>query len=492
MPRIRIAPAALIAAACIAALAATVNAAGPDSAKPPAKLDKSKPETLAVKPGPFRITLSLDGVFEAATMHPLSLEPDAWSKLVAVDALAPGTRVKKGDVVVRFDTEELAKKIADLEAAEPLAKLGLAEAEAALALLEKTTPNKLDANRRKLQAAEEDYRRFLKLNDAFAERERRLQREGKEIRKEIAEVEMNELKKMYEADDLIETTEKHVLRRQEHRVAWAKLDQERSKRSYDWDEKIGHPRSVRDAKDKLRDAKLELPHEREALTRALEKKRLEVAALKRKRTEAAKNLADLKGDLAAMTVRAPAAGVVYYGRCVRGGWPTAGAIAKKIESGGAIGPREVFVTIVDTGSAFVRADADEKHLRDLAAGLAAEIVPTAFPEPLLAGTVKAVAIVPGGPEPYAAHVAVKKLPEAILPGMTCKVRITAIDRKQAIVVPKKAVFTKDDGETRYVLVRKNGKPVERPVTVGRSKGDRVEITKGLTKGDVIFLSKPGT
>jgi multidrug efflux pump subunit AcrA (membrane-fusion protein) len=466
-------------------------ARGAEPAKETAKPAKpASPETCTVKAERLRIVLTLDGIFEARTRRPLSVDPEAWGAWKPVDAVAAGMHVNKGDVVLRFDSEDLMEKIADVEAGMPLIEAKLKEAEAALARLEEMTPRKIEAAKRKLKIAEEDHKRFLAIDDAFAETVRGLQRRRSVINREIAEVEMKELQKMYEADDLVETTEEHVLKRQQHRLDWARLEATRSKLRYDWDEKIGHPRSVESAARRLRDTRTEVDFELRTLPMELHKKRLEVVAMKRGRKKATENLAKLNADLKQMTVRAPVAGVVYYGQCVRGSWATAGAIAKKLEAGAPLGPNEVFMTIVQLRDLFVHAKADEKHLRDLAVGSSAKVVPTGFPESKLAGKVDAVAIAPGGPEPYAIHVSVAGVPQKVLPGMTCKLRLTVVDKKEAITVPKKAVFS-DDEDERYVHVKpKVGEPARRAVTVGRTKGDRIEVTQGLAEGDVVLLTKP--
>ena len=63
-----------------------------------------------------------------------------------------------------------------------------------------------------------------------------------------------------------------------------------------------------------------------------------------------------------MTVHSPADGLVYYGRCDRGHWPSAAATAQKLQKGGVIAPDEVFITVVAARPIDIRATVDEKDL----------------------------------------------------------------------------------------------------------------------------------
>ena len=87
-----------------------------------------------------------------------------------------------------------------------------------------------------------------------------------------------------------------------------------------------------------------------------------------------------------------------------------------------------------------------------------------------------------------------ELPDWIVAGMSCKVKVTTYDKEDALVVPKKAVHTdKDDEELKYVWLmpakatdakKADVKPERRNVKLGKTSGDNVEIANGLTAGDV--------
>ncbi|MBK6765066.1 MAG: hypothetical protein IPG71_01800 [bacterium] len=75
----------------------------------------------------------------------------------------------------------------------------------------------------------------------------------------------------------------------------------------------------------------------------------------------------------------------------------------------------------------------------------------------------------------AGHTAIAELPGELAP---------------ALLAPKSAVFT-SGGLQIASIVDENGVARTRAVTVGRNRGDEVEILSGLKSGDVVVLDRTG-
>ncbi len=106
------------------------------------------PPTYTVKREPFKIQFELDGVFESRTMTEIIFHPEEWMNFTVLQAVEHGARVKKGDVLVEFDSEKIDKAIADLRTDQQIAEVALKQAEDQLSVLEKTTPLDLEASQR--------------------------------------------------------------------------------------------------------------------------------------------------------------------------------------------------------------------------------------------------------------------------------------------------------------------------------------------------------
>ncbi|MGW8257099.1 MAG: hypothetical protein ACWGMZ_06415, partial [Thermoguttaceae bacterium] len=75
--------------------------------KSAAAKSKKSPPTFTVKRKPLKIQFELDGYFESAEMCEIELRPEEWSAFIVEEAVEHGSRVKRGDVLVKFDPEKI-------------------------------------------------------------------------------------------------------------------------------------------------------------------------------------------------------------------------------------------------------------------------------------------------------------------------------------------------------------------------------------------------
>ena len=142
------------------AAAETPGPAKPDAE--PAKPDAAGTHTVKLRP--LKITVDLDGVFEARSAGEVILRFDEYvptPALKVVSAVKHGAQVKKGEVLLTLDPEKLDKQIDDLRTELKLSELGLQQAEDGLAVLEKTTPLDVAANERAGKVNQEDRKYYF-------------------------------------------------------------------------------------------------------------------------------------------------------------------------------------------------------------------------------------------------------------------------------------------------------------------------------------------
>src|SRR5690606_23364244 len=128
-------------------------------------------------------------------------------------------------------------------------------------------------------------------------------------------------------------------------------------------------------------------------------------------------------------------------------------------------------------------------LRYVKKDVSGEAVPTAFPEQKLPVTMTRVAAIPGGSTKFDALAGIElEGDSALVPGMTCKVKLVPYEKENAITIPEKALFHEEgDPDNTYVSIAGDGdKPTKRPVTAGKKHADKVEILKGLEEGEKIL------
>ena len=484
----RLFPGLLVGLAALASTAAWSQDAKPGD-KPP---EKPVATTHKVTARPLKVEVSLSGVIESSAMQEVALVPKEWPQWLLAEAVAPGTRVKKGDVLIKFETTKIDEALRDLEAGQALANLALEQAQKDLALLEESTPVNLAQAERAKKIADEDLERYEKVEADLAQKSTEFQLKLAAQILEYNEEELKQLEKMYKADDLTEETEEIVLKRARNDVEQAKFRFEQTKSNHERSLKFDLPRAMEAKKDAAKLASLGWEKTRTTLPLALSKQKLDLEKLLLDRKKADEKLAQMKLDREQMTLKSPADGVVYLGRCVRGKWPAAAELAGRLRAGGAVQPREVVMTIVGEGSLFVRASVPEKDLADVQPGTAGVAVPAAFTSGRLAVAVAEVSPIPISDGTFEARLNLTgKWSEPLVAGMDCDVKLVPYKKADAIAAPAKTVFTDELDETqRYVFVVKEGKPAKQPVKVGRASGERLEITEGLKAGDEILLDKP--
>jgi len=462
-------------------------AAAPAATTPAAP---KEPASHVTGRGSIKRVVQFDAVLEAVEMHPVRLEPKAWADMTVAEAVPHGARVRAGDALVRLDTDKLREQIADLEQDAPAAAIALEMARAELASLKETTPQRLAAARRSRRVVDEDQDYFEKYGRERRIRSANFNVKSAEQRLANAAEELKQLRQMYEADDLTEQTEEIILKRQEFEVETARFSLDNLRASTERELETAIPRETENLLSQKRDQELALALAEETLPKALTRKQLEVEKLARDQKKAQKRLDDLKTDLAALDVRAPADGIVMYGACEAGKWTTGPVVTKKLVRGGKLAPCEIFMTVVNPDRFQLKAVVPEADLGKTRIGMAGEAAPVALPNrkvPVKIESVDRVPLVTGG---FGATLSLAPSgPADFQPGMNCKVTLTDTSSANALVAPVQALF--GEGDEKHVFLRvAEGKTEKRAVRTGESDGKNIEIVEGLAEGDTILLSKP--
>jgi HlyD family secretion protein len=449
-----------------------------------------KPATHAVTRGAIKVKVQLDAVLESVEMAPLKIEPKAWTDFTVLEAVPHGTRVKKGDVLVKIDTEKLTDQIDDLEKDRPGSKLALELAEAELKNLEHTTPLRLEGAQRSQRRSDEDYTYFESTAREQREKNAVFLVKNAEQRLENAAEELAQLEKMYLADDLTEETEEIILKRQKFAVEAAVFSLEAARLHSERELKVMIPREHENLKSQKIDQELALALAEVSIPRALVRKHLDLEKLKRDQAKAAKRLADLKGDLEQLAITAPMDGIVYYGACDNGKWPTAAALAKKLIPTGKLSANEIFITIVNPDKMILRTVVPESDLSRVSVGLKGDAAPVSAPERKLAVKLDELGLVPLPGGGFEARLSFQRMDGLhLMPGMNAKISFGEAQKHGVILAPKDAVFT--EGQQKHVFLAKaDGAHEKRTVKTGETDDKMTEIVEGLAEGDTIYLGKP--
>jgi multidrug efflux pump subunit AcrA (membrane-fusion protein) len=466
-------------------------------AKPAEAASTSKPNTCKVEKGPFHVDVTLKGVLEAEEMHEIAIHPRpstvaAFQGTISVTkAVAHGTPVKKGDPLVEIDLDKINQAIKDRTAERAVSEVAIRESEEDLLVLEKTQPVDLTAAERGKRQADEDYKRFGEVDRALAEESAEQMLKSSTYALEAAREELKQLEKMYRAKDLTEETEEYILKRQRQQVKESEFYLKSATIYRDQALKVDLPRREVNLRENTVKQGLALEKIKNVAPLTLNQKKL---ALQKMKLEFAKNgeeLTRLEEDRKALTVLAPGDGIVYYGRCTDGQWPSASSMETKLRRGGILQPEEVFMTVVNPRPMFVRATIEEKDLHSLKQDLAGKATLTGYPGKKLPARINRISLVPQAPGKFDAQVSIAagEEPQTIMPGMNCETKFVTHRKEDALLVDSTAVFLGDgDDDAHYVYML--AKEEKRAVKIGETNGKKTEILEGLKAGDEILADKP--
>lgn len=452
--------------------------------------DAEAAKTLTVEPAPFRVVVDLPGVFESESMTEIRLRPREWAKLVVKKVLPQGTRVAEGEPVLWLETDEIDDAIRDAEFAVQLGKLSLAGAQSELKALEDSVPLDLEAAERAKKHADEDLAYYQKVGEEQSRKNAEETLKMFQERLEYAQEELNQLEKMYKADDLTEETEEIILVRTRRDMEHAKVAAESAKLRYERDLQIDLPRERINIENTAVRQNLALQKARATLPPSVDQKKIELDKLVQSQKQLERKLALLQADRELLTVKSPVAGVVRYGECERGKWTTAAQLESQLREGGAVTANQTVLTIVSAAGMIVRVEIPEAQLSQCIPGKTGVVVPTAYPELRLPATLDAVNLVAVKEGTYDGRVSFASDKLAVTPGMAATVKLSVYSSESAISVPSSAVFSEESDDSEKFVYLAGDKPEKRSVKVGLTKGDRIEVRDGLKAGDKILLEKP--
>ncbi len=452
------------------------------------KEEKKYPEakTVKLKHQPLKLTVDLEGVFVAKEMAEIELDSEQLSSFEVVEAVEHGQEVRKGQELVVFKREDYEEQLEKKERAMRLAEISLRETELEVEALQASFPIAEEALQVEKRRSDEDFAYYFKVDQEWDRKMAEMSLRSSEFSVENQREEVEQLEKMYGADDLTEETEEIVLRRARFQLEMAEINFARTKLRFERNMETLLPRVEEDLK---RSAKLEeiqfrqtekaMPLELEQAELSLEQEQI---ALEEKRED----LEEFREDEQWLTIKSPASGVVYLGEYKDGAFSGGSALAESLKEGEKVAKGTVLMTIVQLRPMEVKTKVAEKELHWVKKGTAGEAKPVAYPDLELSTKIEWINRIPSVDGDFAATLSVDlpKDADPLVPGMKTKVVLTVYEKEKTILVPKTAVAEEEDGETFYVqqVVEDGNALKKREVTQGKEKGEMVEIVKGLEPG----------
>jgi HlyD family secretion protein len=165
------------------------------------------------------------------------------------------------------------------------------------------------------------------------------------------------------------------------------------------------------------------------------------------------------------------------------------------------------VDVADTTSIDAEINVDETDIAFIRVGAEARVVPAAFPDRILKGTVDQVAIaprqLPGQNKSYPVRIRLTNTAGVTFhPGMSCRAEVLTGSHSDArvIAVPVQSLRYEDNPDksakseksVASVFIYKDGRAVKRAVSTGTADDSHIAVTSGLKEGEQVIIGPAKT
>ena len=450
--------------------------------------------TFKVQRDDLPIGLIQGGTVNASKKHKLSLRANFGTKLLWI--IEENSWVKAGDVLIKFETDDLLKRIEDYEIdMDNLTK----ELEIAIEeekILHSTNAADISSAVDRLQQAQDalkKYRRIERINsinsheekiksaetalqeaqDAYEEvRDSRNNSSSSNSGEDPEEVYRDKLKTKL---DNLESKETALTTAEANRRAWRRYD---------------HPNKILVLKNSLEQAELNLRKVKISVNSKLAQKKRQIDNL-RKRIKMTKIQLDRHNEyMEMMEIKAPVDGVVIYSD------PDQTWGRTEVQVGMDVGKGRVLITIPEMSNLIVDFDLPEAYRSKIKVGDVAIISPDSLPGVKVTGKISNIATLPvnlvnwdsSSPKVYKSKIQFDEQSPLLVNGMSVQLNVVTKVIPQTLFVPVEAIFEDNDRFFVYKSTLTGVKEVD--VKIGESNDNFVQILSGLDEGDVVYLYRP--
>ncbi|QSH41253.1 efflux RND transporter periplasmic adaptor subunit [Lentisphaerota bacterium ZTH] len=447
--------------------------------------------SYTLKYGKLVIGLIQAGSVNAKKKHKLSLQANFRTKLNWV--IDENTSVKKGQVLAKFETDNLREKVDDFN-------IQYENLEKELMIQKESEKILVSSNAAEVRAAED---RVVLAADALRKyRKFEHRKERDNLMLKIQEAESAYSKNRKEHQDKKTEVARGYSNRNEEEKHKQKLQEMFNKMESASNSLVNARNSLKKFKRYTHPNKMNsLINDYEQAQLNLRKVKISTASnlIQKKKTidNTVKRMKRIKNDLKKYTVylkqmqlTAPVDGVVIYGNPDRRWSKT------EIKLGMDIWKGKVLMTIPDMKNLVVNFDLPEQYRSKVKLNDKVIVSPDSLPGIKLAGHISKIATLPvnmiywdrSSPKIYKSRVTLEKQCERLVSGMSVQLEIVTKVIKNTLFVPVEAVFEKND--SYFVYLKTPAGTREETVSIGESNDNFVQITAGLKAGEVVYLYRP--
>ena len=481
-----------LAVSCAAVVAAVPLGCGGGSGADAAATQAVAARDLhTVEKGSFDMILPVSG--ELAAQQQVELRNKLETRAVITEIAPEGTRVSKGDVLVRLAQEEILDKIKDAKDKVNTTNSAAVAAQQALAIKQGEKQSELDKADVAVKIAELALQGWL-------EGEVVNKRQTLSLAKETAGINLDRLKGRFE--ESAKLVQQGYIAKDEFekdRIAMIEAEAKVKQAALDLEvyEKYTYFQDEAKKKSDLDQARAERSRVEEKFNAELVKAQADVESANFQLASAKDRLQNLETQLTYTTLTAPIDGLIVYATSIdssNGG--RGGGDAQPPQVGTELKPNELVILLPDTSRMVANLKVSEALSGRIKPGQRVTLFSDALPNQPVSGSVTTVSVLAasgGWRDPNRREYTVKTALEAdpsmgLKPAMRCKAEVLLGRVEDSLNIPVQAIFRQ--GPVAFVYVQDGAGFAQRQVELGRASELNIEIRTGLAAGDRVLLREP--
>jgi HlyD family secretion protein len=430
--------------------------------------------------------VNIDAVGQLDSVNAVTIGSELKGEVKIIYLIEEGTKVKKGDILVRFDSKPFEDNVDTLEAKVEEWK-AVVDAQKQLLQLEKN------------QAVQEIKAAEFDLEVARLELQKIEQGDGP---LELSRLESERIEKKTGYDELkgyikdLRDLEKKgfaypvEISQSNKKLEQLKKEYDVAKQKYETYKNFFLPTSIETARAKMERAEMLIQQTQKGVGFKIGKAIADFSKAEQELEKYKKELENERIQLEKTTILSPQDGLVVMKENFQN------SEYRKPRVGDIVFRNQPILFIPDISAMMVNVLIREVELNKLRIGKKVNITVDAYPEMKLTGKVSCIGalaerrkeISAGGEKYFKVIILVKEKEELLRPGMTARIKIIIREGEKALLIPIEAIY--DEKGMNYVYIPQFNGYRKQEVTVGLQNLESVEILKGLKKGERVCLLKP--
>jgi multidrug efflux pump subunit AcrA (membrane-fusion protein) len=448
-------------------------------------------ELVAARRGGFDIVVPASG--ELAAIREMEIRNELEERAAITEIVAEGAHVKKGEVILRFNADDLATRIKDAEDELNNAENTLENAQADLEIKNKTRESELAAADLKITLTD------LALK-SWEEGEVVETRQNLNLELKTAQMEHARLKDRFEASRRLYEQEFISLdefKQDEIALIRSETNLKQAELAIDIYEKYEFEQQREQMESDKRQAVEERDRIQQRLDAEVRSAESDVRSAERQVESRRERLDKWQRQHKLCVVVAPSDGLVVYTSSMSTGMHGRGGDEQPPMVGTDVPPKKTIMIIPDISEMIAEVKVNEALSGQIVVGQKATIVSDALPDKTLRGEVISIGVLAttsGFRDPNRRDYTIKirlldySRDMGLKPSMRCRSDISIGRVSDALYVPIQAVHRR--GEAAFVWTPDGGGFSQRAVDIGRASELYVEITRGMDEGEMVLLEEP--